>query len=413
MDLPTDLRWAAVERILSSKQFRNAEKQAAFLKYVTRRALGGRTDEISEQQIGIHVFGRPIGYDASNDNVVRSAARQLRQRLAVYYSEEGESDSIRVIIPTGTYVPTFLDRTVPSAVPNGDGRTALPEAARDVPRTRWALWSVLALLTAAAGVAAWLTITSPVSSTFDRFWLTMMPAGQRMLFVPTDSGIVMFQNSIERNLPLPEYADGSYAAGWDGPKQTTRDRPEFFYGLRRYTSIADLRLYASLVRLPVLDPGRIDVRFARDLTTSDFKRGNVFLTGGPQGNPWVQLFDPSLNFTIVTDDRLGIQTVKNRKPLPAENEPWIVRFREPGHDVFSLIAYLPNLDKTGHVLVISGTTMAGIDAAGDFLGTPGALTPILANVDNGDGTFKPFEVVLKTESVRSGALSSKVVATRW
>jgi hypothetical protein len=64
-------------------------------------------------------------------------------------------------------------------------------------------------------------------------------------------------------------------------------------------------------------------------------------------------------------------------------------------------------------MVISGTTMAGIDAAGDFLTSPDALTPLLEKVQNANGTFRPFEVVLQTRSVRSGALSPKIVATRW
>lgn len=426
-ELLADPRWEAVERILASRQFRNSERQSAFLSYVAERALTGRIDEISEQQIGVHVFGKPPAYDSATDNVVRSTARQLRQRLAVYYTEDGEGDFIRLTIPVGTYVPAFQERASAGIIadpesaeenpkPTNASTVAVPSTpVPAAPRFSLAGFAVIAAgtLVAATGFAFASGAFGHQPSSFEFFWKAMLPPGQHMLYVPTDSGIVMYQNVTQKNLSLAEYADGSFAAGYGGGQRTTKDTPEFFFGLRRYTSIADMRFFSSLMRVPVLEPSRIDIRFPRDLTTADFKNGPVILTGGPQGNPWVQAFEPGLNFRIETDDNLGIQTVVNKKPLPGENGPWVSRFREPGHDVYSLIAYINNPEKSAPAIVVSGTTMAGIDAAADFLTNPKAFGPVLDKVKGDRDRFGGFEIVLKTESVRSGAISSVVKALRY
>jgi hypothetical protein len=102
-----DERWIAVQQLIASRSFSKSSRLTSFLSYICRCALEGRNDEITEQQIGIHGFERPVNYNPGEDNIVRTTARQLRQKLALYYQEEGSSDEIRVDIPRGGYHPTF------------------------------------------------------------------------------------------------------------------------------------------------------------------------------------------------------------------------------------------------------------------------------------------------------------------
>jgi hypothetical protein len=117
--LAGDPRWQLAQRIAGSASFGKSALLSKFLLYVCHRTLCGKTGEISEYQIGIHVFaGRP-GYSPGEDNIVRNYARQLRQRLDNYFEEEGKFEALRLSIPRGKYVPLFspnqvIDLAVPS-----------------------------------------------------------------------------------------------------------------------------------------------------------------------------------------------------------------------------------------------------------------------------------------------------------
>jgi hypothetical protein len=108
VDLDGDTRWQLAQRIATSKSFAKSGFLLKFLLYVCERELTGRADEISEQQIGVHVFGRRPDYNPGEDNIVRSYARQLRQRLDLYFEEDGQQEKLRITIPRGGYVPVFF-----------------------------------------------------------------------------------------------------------------------------------------------------------------------------------------------------------------------------------------------------------------------------------------------------------------
>jgi hypothetical protein len=94
--LADDPRWIAAEHAAGSQNFSRSGRLSAFLLHVVRCAIEGRTDELTEQQIGVQVFSRAPGYNPGEDNIVRTTARQLRQRLALYYQEEGFTESLRI-----------------------------------------------------------------------------------------------------------------------------------------------------------------------------------------------------------------------------------------------------------------------------------------------------------------------------
>ena len=115
LDLNADPRWQLAQRIVASRSFAKSALLSSFLLYVCEREITGRTNEISEHQIGVRVFGRRPGYSAGEDNIVRNYARQLRHRLEQYFQEEGKDEELRVSIPRGKYVPSFPSITFRSA----------------------------------------------------------------------------------------------------------------------------------------------------------------------------------------------------------------------------------------------------------------------------------------------------------
>src|SRR5215813_7382216 len=110
----TDARWGLAQRIAGSQQFIKSARLQDFLLYVCRCALENRVDEISEQRIGERVFERAPDYNPNEDNIVRSQARLLRQKLEAYFASEGASEPLILRIPKGGYAPEFVERSVQS-----------------------------------------------------------------------------------------------------------------------------------------------------------------------------------------------------------------------------------------------------------------------------------------------------------
>jgi TolB-like protein len=98
---------AALEQVLGSHAFRAADSQRAFLRFVAEEAIAGRSKKIKEYSIAIEALGRGTDFDPRLDPIVRTQARKLRARLALYYETEGNSDAIRIALRKGSYVPVF------------------------------------------------------------------------------------------------------------------------------------------------------------------------------------------------------------------------------------------------------------------------------------------------------------------
>jgi TolB-like protein/tetratricopeptide (TPR) repeat protein len=97
----------ALEAVLSSSAFREAEILKRFLRYVVEQTLLGRGDELKEYKLGLEVFGRNPSFDPRLDPVVRMAARRLRSKLSEYYEKEGRQDGFRIDVPKGGYAASF------------------------------------------------------------------------------------------------------------------------------------------------------------------------------------------------------------------------------------------------------------------------------------------------------------------
>lgn len=96
-----------LQEILADRRFASAERNAKFLRYVVESALEGRTHEIKETVIATEVYNRSSDYDPKSDSIVRVEASRLRQKLRSYYENEGKTSSVRIHLPSGTYVPVF------------------------------------------------------------------------------------------------------------------------------------------------------------------------------------------------------------------------------------------------------------------------------------------------------------------
>jgi len=122
-DNPNEKVVAQLDRILSSKAFRQADRLKRFLSFTVNETLAGRGEQLKEFVIGVEVFGKGPSFDPRSDPIVRVQARRLRAQLARYYREEGQADDTLIDLPKGGYTPvykafggTIARRSMPSAL---------------------------------------------------------------------------------------------------------------------------------------------------------------------------------------------------------------------------------------------------------------------------------------------------------
>ena len=155
----------ALARILSSDGFSASARNRKLLEYVVGEALAGRADRIKAYTLATVVFERGADFDPQLDPVVRLEASRLRKALEHYYLTAGEDDPIRIDIPKGSYIPSFLSRAAPPPIA---APAVQPEASPE--RRHWA-WSRSARTGAVAAALVALLVAAVVIAQPDFFGL--------------------------------------------------------------------------------------------------------------------------------------------------------------------------------------------------------------------------------------------------
>jgi eukaryotic-like serine/threonine-protein kinase len=196
---------SALGLVIRSEAFAGSRQCQDLLRLLVQHALSGELDALSEQRIGVEMFGRPAGYDTSNDAVVRVRATEVRKRLAQYYREATDPPVVRLEVPPDSYVPEFhwSPRTRVEAelvTPTPSGGVAQPWLSKSV----LVIVAVVGIVT--LGVLAWWQLTRkpqskdpvrlslglPEGVTLHRNWhpfehIALSPDGQMLAFAATDA----------------------------------------------------------------------------------------------------------------------------------------------------------------------------------------------------------------------------------
>jgi hypothetical protein len=110
---------AELEALFASGIFSRAPGLAHMLRYVCTKYFEGQSDRVKEYNIAVEALGRPAHFDQKRDSIVRVEAHRLRKRLSEYYEGQGASHRIRIVLPSGQYVPQFLVVEPPHAPGTG------------------------------------------------------------------------------------------------------------------------------------------------------------------------------------------------------------------------------------------------------------------------------------------------------
>lgn len=430
VDLQTDPRWCLAQRVVAGSHFARSPLLSKFLLFVVAEALKGHEREITEHQIGVQVFDRPTGYRTIEDNIVRNYARQLRKRLAEHFAGEGRTETLRVDIPVGGYVPVFngvMDGNSPKEKHPLSGPVSIESQSAHVARdpevaaaTGWnlrrgLLGGTLLVAYSAALIGLTLLVATRARTSYKPpdpvhpLWAALFDGTSNTYIVPADAGFNLLEDLSRRPVPLADYIEGGYLelplAGVDAHSAEDLRSQQF-------TSFIDFQIVAALARMPEYNPERVSLRFPRDLRLDDLKNANAVLIGSVGSNPWASIADSNANFRIVYREGMQGATIINAHPQPGEAASYLSHWNEPAHETFALIAFLPNLGGNGHLLLLQGLDVAGTQAAAETLLHPVAIAPILKRATRPDGSLRFFEILLRSTSIESNSAGTQVIASR-
>lgn len=416
--------WALVGRVAASSQLRRAPRLQQILLFIGTRSLKEGCDRLQEQEIGAKVFHRPDSYDTSLDNIVRASVSDLRRRIDAYFSTEGSHETLMMEIPRGSYIPVFHYRintverpTEFAAEPPTDVSPAMP--ATETPTVLANPRQMILVLTLAGALIFVLTVgcfyfwnkyhtlhqplyawqSKPVVT---ELWSQFLKANTNTDIVISDTGIGLAEALSHQSFTLSDYLSHSYIS----QLQSARMSPDTHAAINRVLAwnLANPDEFALARRLLALDPlGRnMHLYNARNYMADLIKRDNVILIGARKSNPWDELFDGRMNFITEFDS----PRVVNRSPLKGEQTTYV----PAGTDGFCIIAYMPNPDHSGVVMMIEGTNAEATEAASDFLFSNEQLSQLKTILHADDLPY--FQVLLKVSAVRGTPLSVTIEAYR-
>ena len=391
--------WTHVTRVCKSQCFHSSHRTREFLIYVADCALRDAREEATEQHIGIHVFGRLPGYNSSEDSIVRTHARLLRQKLAEYYSQEGEGDDVIIEIPKGHYLPAFRLRQPSESMPaptvpvelHGPPAPVLPMPV-SAPQQRHARWwrtaFLCGFLCALTGLGAW--IQTGRHDAVDRLWAP---------FLADNGALVIYSNAIF----IGDSKSGlKYAAPQDVAENSVSDRL-----VQTYTGIGELASVYDLTQL--FDHHRAHFLLKRSmLVTWDEARGNnLIFIGSTAENASLRVLPSTREFTMVTGD--GYAGFVNHSPRAGELGTYI-RPEHPLNKDYALIALLPGLQPGKSLLIFSGLTTFGTEAAVEFACHRDTAEQLVNAAKGPKGEIRPFEALLETSIGGGVPLETRLVA---
>jgi hypothetical protein len=151
--------------------------------------------------------------------------------------------------------------------------------------------------------------------------------------------------------------------------------------------------------------------FARDFTVTYLQSHNLILVGTRRTNPWVELFEDQLNFRSgFVEGQPMLSYFDNRSPLPGESASYAVQWTKQG---YCRVAYLPTPNRTGSVLLISGTDMPSSEAGGQFISTERWIQSLNSALGlNQKARLPYFEVLLKVDYMTWNTPKFELVAHR-
>jgi len=365
-------------RVIESSWFRTSVRCSTLLRHLVEGAVNGRADQLRERMIAVKAFHRNPAYDNNTDPVVRTAAGEVRKRLAQYYNDPKNSGQIYIELPVGSYVPEFHfplqaepathlvepELTVPALEESFGQPEDAPAGSREsqpdpvpVPRApywarKWTLAVALVLFVAAVG--GWLSVHSPRPvSGFDAFWAPVLSAQRQALISMGDVAVrhAEFVPNGERSR-----ISNNWSLGKNGDLPTEVRLPAFG------NAIAATRVAGLLGK-----NGKLFEVFSQSKITFDDLSKHPVIMIGSYDNDWTIRDTDTMRFQFEVDFKQDLRWISDReKPSEQIGALHNVSAVPQTFQDFAVVARSIDPTTGQPVVILAGVTSMGAIAAADF-----------------------------------------------
>jgi hypothetical protein len=372
----------SLQQILGSSRFRDAAQLQSLLEFIVQNAVHGHDDQLKERIIGICVFGRKPDYETADDPIVRSRVGQLRKRLKQYYeSAESRGSSFRIVIPTGTYKPTFVflpetqeanhnrrDEELSHPIfdsDEADARTATTDPSRKRFAGRgWRAWVIAAVTCCVLLLLGWTGYRKMHVSNLDLFWSPVLESSRPILICNgTTTAFRLSRSYWNRAEPAAEPGEmeqpgikRQVPALTEGEVWASKDLEAIPDGFMTPGDLATTLQVAVLLKSKDRSYG---LRTGSNLPFVDLQSSPVILVGA-FNNAWTMDLNHNLPYFF---DRGG-----HLREQGGQHRVW-VSHRSPdelAEEDYAVVARILN-SKTGNpVVILAGERNCGTEAAGEF-----------------------------------------------
>jgi hypothetical protein len=393
---------AQLDLLLVHPLFFQSKRYPALLRFVVEQTLEGNADQVKERSVGMEVFGRPPGYDANADPVVRVTAGEIRKRLAQYYYDPAHSHEIRIELPTGSYVPVFqrtveppeplpaflapLDASLNSIEPS----SSLPSLSADPPSAAPSptlarepvvhhgahpvLTILLVLVTLLLGLAG-------------GYWFHQYRRSRIPVPIPADQAVDDFWRPLTAGPATVTFCLGEPARDSSGdtdPAQTIKHPKlaEPLYFRLRQSGLFALADVTTLTRMTdVLERQKKSFRVsaASEASFAQLREGPAVLIGAFD-NLWTMRLTRDLRFGFDSIDGNAFILDRKQEARNGTKTQWFTAWDLPyeklARDYAIVARYRDSL--TGQPVVIAaGISEEGTEAAGELISNPAYLDALL------------------------------------
>jgi hypothetical protein len=413
----------ALQDVLQSSTFERSDLLKRFLRYVCEMEIAGRLDEINEYTIGIEALGRPASYSPAGDSSVRSRAHAVREKLAIFYETEGAKAPFRIELHKGSYIPHFVPReelqpavapvTVPAPVPAEPA--AIISRAVLTPGRAFAAGILVAAL---ALVPLFLlrrpaAVADTVSPLLREVWGPLLQPGSDVVLCLATAPSMLLHSYREGTLPptprifpvpdeVAKWYDGLHMEDGGGRlySQTSANTTLFGDGL------------ASMAAVRMLTIARKGVQIVPEYSVHPLTlRGrDVIVIGSPNYSPVAARVLRQAPFSVRYDPVTRLEVVSTEAP---NREGGASYSSERGQSMglkraYGLITVLPGPgpnDDTRRIVLFSGISSAGTQAAVEYFCSPANLRILKARMHDASGNLPAsYQVVVRCSVVNNLAL---------
>lgn len=404
-----------LDRVLASHEFRTSKRSQDLLRYVVEHVLNGEAGPLKERTIGIDVFDRPTNYDPNDDAIVRVKAGEVRKRLSLYYSNGGAHNSIRIELPSGTYIPEFhpTSQSAAAPAPQPSAAAAPPPDVTPAPQPVAAATPPPVANPAHRPVA---TPTPPIAeSTRSRHWLPaatvaiVLLAGLLWYFAPPGPTVLdQFWAPVVDGKP-PVLVCATFVPVWNldrRPNATAPAKPEDYVLLPdQFVGAGDLLATSRVTAMLTRTRHPFRLRVGSEASFNDLRSGPAVLIGGSSSRG--REIRKEMRYVIDTSGTAAGIT-DNGKPTEW-TLPELPRDRHTAED-YAIISRVFQPDRQAMLVEIAGILQYGTDAASDLVTNPGLMAQALHDAPPG-WQKKNLQIVLHVKVIAGAPTLPQVVKT--